>query len=86
VYPSLQQLWESSEAAKDFDVPVIADGGIRFPGDITKAIAAGASTVMIGGLFAGTEESPGPVVLRNGVRYKLTRGHGLIICSFRQEN
>ncbi len=72
--PQLTAIMECSEAAKDFDVPVIADGGIRFPGDITKAIAAGASTVMIGGLFAGTEESPGPVVLRNGVRYKLTRG------------
>lgn len=72
--PQLTAVMECSEAAKDFDVPVIADGGIRFPGDITKAIAAGASTVMIGGLFAGTEESPGPVVLRNGVRYKLTRG------------
>ena len=72
--PQLTAIMECSAAAEDFDVPIIADGGIRYPGDITKAIAAGASTVMIGGLFAGTEESPGPVVLRNGVRYKLTRG------------
>ncbi|MDA4119730.1 MAG: IMP dehydrogenase, partial [Thaumarchaeota archaeon] len=48
--------------------------GVRNPGDVTKALAAGASTVMIGSLFAGTEESPGPTILRDGVRYKLTRG------------
>jgi IMP dehydrogenase len=72
--PQLTAVMECAKAASDYDIPIIADGGIRFPGDITKAIAAGASTVMIGGLFAGTEESPGPVVLRNGVRYKLTRG------------
>lgn len=55
-------------------MPVIGDGGIRSPGDVTKALAAGASTVMIGSLFAGTEESPGPTVLREGARFKMTRG------------
>ncbi|MEM0118076.1 MAG: IMP dehydrogenase [Conexivisphaerales archaeon] len=72
--PQLTAILECSRAAEEYDLPIIADGGIRFPGDITKAIAAGASTVMIGGLFAGTEESPGPTVLRNGIKYKLTRG------------
>src|SRR5207244_106340 len=57
-------------------VPVIADGGIKFSGDVTKALAAGAHTVMIGGLFAGTEESPGETVLYQGRTYKLYRGMG----------
>ncbi len=72
--PQLTAIIESSKVAEDYGVPIIADGGIRHPGDVTKAIAAGASSVMIGSLFAGTEESPGPTVLRNGIRYKLTRG------------
>jgi IMP dehydrogenase len=57
-------------------VPVIADGGIKFSGDVTKAIAAGASTVMIGSLFAGTDESPGDLVLYQGRSYKVYRGMG----------
>jgi IMP dehydrogenase len=57
-------------------VPVIADGGIKFSGDITKAIAAGASAVMIGGLFAGTEESPGETILYQGRTFKSYRGMG----------
>lgn len=72
--PQLTAVIESSRGARGSGVPIIADGGIRNPGDVTKAIAAGASTVMIGSLFAGTEESPGPTILRDGVRYKLTRG------------
>jgi IMP dehydrogenase len=60
------------------DVPVIADGGIRYSGDIAKAIVAGASSVMIGGLFAGTEESPGEVELFQGRSYKSYRGMGSI--------
>jgi len=63
------------EADKD-GVPVIADGGIKFSGDITKAIAAGASSVMIGGLFAGTEESPGDTIIYQGRSYKVYRGMG----------
>ena len=72
--PQLTAIMDSAAGAADRDVPIIGDGGIRNPGDVTKAIAAGASSVMVGSLFAGTEESPGPTVLRDGVRYKLTRG------------
>lgn len=72
--PQLTAIMDSAAGASDSDVPIIGDGGIRNPGDVTKALAAGASSVMIGSLFAGTEESPGPTVLRDGVRYKLTRG------------
>jgi IMP dehydrogenase len=72
--PQLTAIMDTARGAEDSDVPIIGDGGIRNPGDVTKALAAGASTVMVGSLFAGTEESPGPTVLREGVRYKLTRG------------
>lgn len=72
--PQLTAIMDSAAGAAESDVPLIGDGGVRNPGDITKALAAGASSVMIGSLFAGTEESPGPTVLREGVRYKLTRG------------
>ena len=72
--PQLTAISDSAAGAEGSDVPIIGDGGIRNPGDVTKALAAGASSVMIGSLFAGTEESPGPTVLREGVRYKLTRG------------
>jgi IMP dehydrogenase len=64
------------KAASRQGVPIIADGGIKFSGDITKALAAGAHTVMIGGLFAGTEESPGETVLFQGRSYKVYRGMG----------
>jgi IMP dehydrogenase len=72
--PQLTAIIDSVAGAAGSEVPIIGDGGIRNPGDVTKAMAAGASSVMIGSLFAGTEESPGPTVLREGVRYKLTRG------------
>ena len=72
--PQLTAIMDSARGAADSGVPIIGDGGIRVPGDVTKAMAAGASSVMIGSLFAGTEESPGPTILREGVRYKLTRG------------
>ncbi len=72
--PQLTAILDSAAGASDSGIPIIGDGGIRNPGDVTKALAAGASSVMIGSLFAGTEESPGPTVLRDGVRYKLTRG------------
>ncbi|MDG6989896.1 MAG: IMP dehydrogenase [Nitrososphaerota archaeon] len=72
--PQLTAIIDSAAGAAESGVPIIGDGGVRVPGDVTKALAAGASSVMIGSLFAGTEESPGPTILREGVRYKLTRG------------
>ncbi len=76
--PQISAIMESVKIAKKHNIPVIADGGIKFSGDITKAIAAGADSVMIGGLFAGTEESPGETVLYQGRTYKLYRGMGSI--------
>ncbi len=76
--PQLTAILETARAAQGTGVPIIADGGIKFSGDITKAIAAGASTVMIGGLFAGTEESPGETILYQGRTFKSYRGMGSI--------
>jgi len=74
--PQLTAIVEAARAAKGAGVPVIADGGIKYSGDITKAIAAGASVVMVGGLFAGTEESPGETILYQGRTFKAYRGMG----------
>ncbi|HUN75144.1 MAG TPA: IMP dehydrogenase [Steroidobacteraceae bacterium] len=74
--PQISAIANVAESLKGSDVPVIADGGIRFSGDIAKAIAAGAHSVMIGSLFAGTEESPGDVELYQGASYKTYRGMG----------
>jgi IMP dehydrogenase len=74
--PQITAIAESASAAKGSGVPIIADGGVKFSGDITKAIAAGASSVMIGGLFAGTEESPGETILYQGRTFKSYRGMG----------
>jgi IMP dehydrogenase len=72
--PQLTAVMDSAREAIRYGVPIIADGGIRQAGDVTKAIAAGASTVMVGNMLAGTRESPGVVVMRNGRRYKASRG------------
>ena len=74
--PQLTAVLECAEAADKYDVPIIADGGIKQTGDIPKALAAGADTVMLGGLFAGVEESPGETVLFEGRKYKHYRGMG----------
>jgi IMP dehydrogenase len=77
-YPQLSAVMEVAEALKGSGVPVIADGGIRFTGDIPKAVAAGADTVMLGSLFAGTKESPGETIIYDGRKFKGYRGMGSV--------
>jgi IMP dehydrogenase len=72
--PQLTAVIDSVKVARDYDIPIISDGGIRNSGDITKALAAGASSVMIGSLFGGTDESPGKTLVKNGKMYKMYRG------------
>jgi len=72
--PQLTAVMECAEAARAYGIPIIADGGIRQPGDLAKAIAAGAQTAMIGSMLAGTDESPGLIMTRKGHRYKASRG------------
>ena len=74
--PQLYAVSEAVRAARPHGVPIISDGGIKFSGDITKALAAGAQTCMIGSLFAGTDEAPGETVLYQGRSYKVYRGMG----------
>ncbi|OJJ18024.1 IMP dehydrogenase [marine bacterium AO1-C] len=74
--PQFSAVYESAKAVKSMGVPVIADGGIRFSGDIAKALAAGGSSVMVGSLLAGTEEAPGEVVIYEGRKFKTYRGMG----------
>jgi IMP dehydrogenase len=76
--PQITAISQCAKATRDAGVPLIADGGIKFSGDITKAIAAGADTVMIGGLLAGTDESPGETILYQGRTFKSYRGMGSI--------
>lgn len=76
--PQIMAISNVAEALKGTGVPLIGDGGIRFSGDISKALAAGASTIMMGGMFAGTEEAPGEVILFQGRSYKSYRGMGSI--------
>ncbi len=76
--PQIKAIMDCVAAAKGSDVPIIADGGVKFSGDISKAIAAGADCVMIGSLFAGTEEAPGEVILYQGRSFKSYRGMGSI--------
>ena len=74
--PQLSAILEVAEVSRKHEVPLIADGGIKFSGDVTKALAAGAHSVMIGNLFAGADESPGEIVLYQGRSYKVYRGMG----------
>ncbi len=72
--PQLTAVYDCAQIGKKYDIPIISDGGTRTSGDLTKALAAGASTVMVGSLFGGTDESPGSFVMKNGKRYKIYRG------------
>lgn len=74
--PQLTAIYDVANAIKGTGIPVIADGGIRYSGDIVKALAAGASSIMAGSLFAGVEESPGETIIYNGRKYKSYRGMG----------
>ncbi|MFM9330784.1 IMP dehydrogenase [Paenibacillus mesotrionivorans] len=76
--PQITAIYDCAMAARPYNIPVIADGGIKYSGDLTKAIAAGASAIMIGSLFAGTEESPGESEIYQGRRFKVYRGMGSI--------
>ncbi|MDW3604852.1 MAG: IMP dehydrogenase [Nitrososphaeraceae archaeon] len=72
--PQLTAILDSVKIAKEYDIPVISDGGIRNSGDLTKALAAGSSSVMVGSLLGGTDESPGKTLVKNGKKYKIYRG------------
>lgn len=74
--PQLSAVYDVAQALASYDVPLIADGGIRYSGDIVKALAAGAHSVMLGGMLAGVEESPGDTIIFNGRKYKTYRGMG----------
>tara|TARA_B110000116_G_scaffold225219_1_gene205108 strand:+ start:267 stop:1730 length:1464 start_codon:yes stop_codon:yes gene_type:complete len=76
--PQLSAIYESTKAIKGSGIPVIADGGIRFSGDVVKGLAAGANSIMVGSLFAGTEEAPGDIILYEGRKYKAYRGMGSV--------
>ncbi|BBA70646.1 IMP dehydrogenase [Geobacter sulfurreducens] len=76
--PQISAIAQCSKVARKYDVPLIADGGVKYSGDVTKAVAAGADVIMIGSLFAGTEESPGDTILYQGRAYKSYRGMGSI--------
>jgi IMP dehydrogenase len=76
--PQLSAIYNVAEAIKDSGIPIIADGGIRYTGDIPKAIAAGAWSIMTGSLFAGVDESPGETIIFEGRKYKTYRGMGSI--------
>ena len=76
--PQITAVSNVYDVAKKYDIPVIADGGIKYSGDITKAIAAGADVVMMGSIFAGCEESPGAIEIYQGRNYKVYRGMGSI--------
>jgi len=72
--PQLTAVMDCIKVGKEYDIPIISDGGIRTSGDSTKALAAGASTVMVGSLFGGTDESPGKTIVKNGKKFKMYRG------------
>ena len=76
--PQLSAIFNAAQVAHKYDVPVIADGGLRYSGDVVKAIAAGGDCVMMGSMLAGVEESPGETIIYNGRKFKAYRGMGSI--------
>jgi IMP dehydrogenase len=84
--PQMTAIFESATVAKEYNIPIIADGGIRTSGDLSKAIAAGSSTVMIGNLLAGTTESPGFPIIKNGRKFKVIRGMASLGASLGRES
>jgi len=79
--PQLTAVMDCAKVGKEYDIPIISDGGTRTSGDVTKALAAGASSVMIGSLFGGTDESPGSTMMKNGKRFKIYRGMASLTAS-----
>ncbi|MGQ0376899.1 MAG: IMP dehydrogenase [Nitrososphaerota archaeon] len=79
--PQLTAVMDCAKVGKEYDIPIISDGGTRTSGDVTKALAAGASSVMIGSLFGGTDESPGSTIMKNGKRFKIYRGMASLAAS-----
>lgn len=79
--PQLTAILDSVQTARDYDIPIISDGGIRNSGDVTKALAAGSSSIMIGSLLGGTDESPGKTLVKNGKKYKIYRGMASLYAS-----
>lgn len=79
--PQLTAVMDCAKIGREYDIPIISDGGTRTSGDITKALAAGASSVMIGSLFGGTDESPGSTIMKNGKRFKIYRGMASLAAS-----
>ena len=84
--PQITAVMDCAEVGDKYGVPVIADGGIKFSGDISKAIAAGASTVMLGSMFAGTEEAPGELIIYQGRQFKAYRGMGSVAAMSQANN
>jgi len=84
--PQITAVMDCAEVGEKYGVPVIADGGIKFSGDITKALAAGASTVMLGSMFAGTEEAPGELIIYQGRQFKAYRGMGSVAAMSQANN
>jgi IMP dehydrogenase len=74
--PQITAIMDCAKACKEHNIPLIADGGIRYSGDVPKAIVAGAETVMLGSILAGTEESPGEKIIQDGRQYVVYRGMG----------
>ena len=79
--PQLTAVLDCAEIAKQYDIPIISDGGTRTSGDATKALAAGASSVMLGSMLGGTDESPGSTISKNGKRFKIYRGMASLAAS-----